>query len=228
MRRMVKYLVAKTYRPLLVQYLSRTRTYSTLGFVLQVPSGVFHPGFFTSTKLLLRCLARETLLGRKVLELGAGSGLLSLYATSRGARVLATDISPLAVETVRRNARANGVRMEVIQSDLFQNLGGRQFDLVLINPPYYRKNAKSLADRAWFCGAEGEYFQGLFAGLASCLHANSRVLMVLCSGCDLAMIRGMAEEQGYCLRCICRKDNLLEKNFVYLIERSHENREPNA
>src|SRR4029078_3746499 len=98
MRGLVKYIVSTTYRPLLVKYLSKTRIYSCKGITLEIPPQVFHPGFFFSTRFLLRYIEKDRFRHRTVLELGAGSGLLSIYAARKGAMVTATDINPVAVE----------------------------------------------------------------------------------------------------------------------------------
>src|SRR3982751_1776228 len=111
MRGFVKYIMATTYRPLLVKYLSKTRTYSCKGITLEIPPEVFHPGFFYSTKLLLHHIANGRLYQRSFLELGAGSGLLSIYAAKRGAIVTATDINPVAIKSIEKNAEENCVEL---------------------------------------------------------------------------------------------------------------------
>src|SRR5215218_24285 len=113
MKGLVRYIVKTTYKPLLVKYLSKTRTYSYKGIALEIPPQVFHPGFFHSTKLLLRSMAKENLNEKKVLELGAGSGLLGIYAANRGAAVTTTDINPISINCIRKNAVSNGVLLNV-------------------------------------------------------------------------------------------------------------------
>ena len=100
MRQAIKYLAAKTYKPLLENYLSRPRGFAFQNIRLVIPPEVFHPGFFYSTKLLLRCLSRLQLAHKTFLELGAGSGLLSIYAAQKGACVTASDINPFAIATI--------------------------------------------------------------------------------------------------------------------------------
>ena len=73
-----------------------------------------------------------SLRGRRVVELGCGLGLPSLVAAARGARVLATDWAPEAVELLRTNAERNGLALEARtarwdEPDAF----GGPFDLVL-------------------------------------------------------------------------------------------------
>ena len=83
MRQVVKYIVERTYRPILVSYLSKTRFYTCNDIRLQVPPQVFHPGFFFSTKLLLAYMEGLPLYGKNFLELGAGSGLIAIHAAKK-------------------------------------------------------------------------------------------------------------------------------------------------
>ena len=218
MRGLVKYIVSSTYKPLLVKYLSKTRMYSYKGIHLEVPPQVFHPGFFFSTKLLLRYISKEHLSQKSLLELGAGSGLLSIYAAKKGANVVATDINPISVECIRANAKENTVDIRTIQSDVFHNISQQQFDFILVNPPYYKKNPSSLSDYAWYCGEQGEYFQKLFQNLGSYIHEGSKVLMVLCDGCDLEMIKTMALKKNFNLKCVHKKEAIIETNYIFRIQ----------
>jgi release factor glutamine methyltransferase len=219
MEKKMKYLAERFYRPLLVRYLSRTRMYSYQGLRLEIPSGVFHPGFFFSTKFLLRFLADQPLKDRTFLEPGAGSGLISLFAARQGARVTATDINPLAVECLLKNSALNDIPIEVLHSDLFARIPRKPFDIIAINPPYYRKHPATDAERAWFCGPHGEFFAGFFGGLAPYVHAKTDIFMVLCQGCDLDMIRSRAAEHGWKLRLVKTRKNLIEEDYIFHITR---------
>jgi predicted nicotinamide N-methyase len=65
-----------------------------------------------SALALARALARRSLRGRRVLELGCGLGLPAIAAALAGGRVLATDWSPDAVAMTAENAARNGVALE--------------------------------------------------------------------------------------------------------------------
>ena len=220
MNKLVKYIVERTYRPLLVKYLSKTRIYCYKDIILEIPSEVFHPGFFFSTRLLLRYISKEALPGKEFLELGAGSGLLSIYAAKKNAVVTATDINPVAVKYLHRNAEKNEVAMDIIHSDLFENVPDKKFDMVVINPPYYKKDPVSNLDHAWYCGENGEFFQRLFNELGGYIHDTSNIIMVLCDGCDLQMIREIASRNSFGLQCVYTKTTWLEKNYIFKIIRA--------
>lgn len=218
MKQTFKYLTTRLYKPLLVKYLSATRAYTYKGIRMVIPPAVFHPGFFFSTRLLLRYIATLSLKNKTLLEPGAGSGLISLYAARQGAIVTATDINPVAVQFLETNRRHNRLPLTIIQSDLFNHIPQQAFDVIAINPPYYKKQPRTPAEFAWYCGEQGEYFQHLFYGLHNYIHPQSIVLMVLSDGCDLQMIRDIAYHHGFRLNCMKTKTNWLETNYIFKIE----------
>jgi len=218
MQSVIKYIVERTYKPLLVKYLAGTRTYTYKNIRLEIPPQVFHPGFFFSTKLLLNYISRLPLKEKSFLELGAGSGLISIYAAKKDAEVVATDIHAIAVQALKKNRFSNEVQFQIVQSDLFNAIPEKAFDIIAVNPPYYKKNPASDADYAWYCGEKGEYFQRLFKGLSHYMHKSSEVLMILCDGCDIEMIRAIAQVNSFRLNCVFSKKNWLEENFIYRVE----------
>jgi release factor glutamine methyltransferase len=220
MRQTIKHITTRLYKPLLVKYLSATRTYTYKGIRLVIPPAVFHPGFFFSTRLLLRYITKLPLKNRTFLELGAGSGLIAMYAAREGAQVTASDINPVAIHSLEMNSRSNRIPLTVITSDLFANIPGQTFDMIAINPPYYKKQPQTPAQYAWYCGEQGEYFQQLFSSLQPYMHAQSIVLMVLSDGCDMEMIFGMALNNGFKLNCVFETRNWLEVNYVFRVERA--------
>jgi release factor glutamine methyltransferase len=219
LRAALKHIVAHTYKPFLVRYLAKTRTYQQNGIRLEVPPDVFHPGFFYSTQLLNRYLDRLPVKEKTFLELGAGSGFISFNAATRGAIVTASDINSVAIEYLKKNSVENKITIDIIHSDLFANVPMMPFDIIAINPPYYKKTPLTLLDHAWFCGEQGEYFARLFAQITDFMHLNTETIMVLCEGCDVEMIRAFARENGFILKLMLVKQSMLEKNFIYKIEK---------
>jgi len=110
--------------------------------------------------------------------------------------------------------------MKVILSDLFDKIPEQQFDIIAINPPYYQKQPVTAKDYAWFCGENGEYFSMLFAGLEGYIHTSTEIIMVLFEDCNMEMITGLAANNGFVLNCVHSKKNMLEKNFIFKIEKA--------
>ncbi|MES2328998.1 MAG: methyltransferase [Bacteroidota bacterium] len=217
MRRMIRYLASVFYKPLLVKWLSKERKYSYRDIHLVIHPQVFHPGFFFSTKILLRHLAGMDLAGKKLLELGAGSGLISIAATKAGAIVTATDINPVAVDQLRLNSQLNKTSLTLIHSDLFELIPLQPFDIIVINPPYYFEEPLTPKDHAWYCGRNGEYFHGLFKNLSNYIDQNTVILMILCEGSNRSGIQAIARENRFEFDCIKTTRNLIERNYIYQI-----------
>lgn len=79
----------------------------------------------------------EIVRGGRVLDLGAGSGLVAIAAARAGAvSVTAADIDPYAVAAARLNAAANGVSVETMLGDLTSG-GAPDVDLVLVGDLFY-------------------------------------------------------------------------------------------
>ena len=217
MKTLIKNIVAHTYKPLLTRYLSKTRTYSYKGIILAIAPEVFHPGFFFSTHFLLQYINKINLKEKEFLELGCGSGLISIIAAKQGAKVTATDINPTAIAFLKNNAKANDTGMEIIHSDLFKSVSRKKFDIIVINPPFYKNDPVIPKDFAWSCGKNGEYFSGLFNSLHDYVHQNTETIMVLADSCDIEMIRNFATKNDFILHFRKSKRNFLEKNFIFNI-----------
>ncbi|MPZ24381.1 MAG: 50S ribosomal protein L11 methyltransferase [Dehalococcoidia bacterium] len=110
--------------------------------VLELDPGLaFGTGQHPTTRLCLKAVERAVGPGSKVLDVGAGSGILSIAAVICGAEsVLALDLDQQAVEATTRNARLNRVesRIEALAGTLGERWpAGRQrehgFDVVLAN-----------------------------------------------------------------------------------------------
>lgn len=99
------------------------------------PGMAFGTGYHASTALCMELL-EEHLLGHvapSVLDVGIGSGILSLSALLLGSqRVLGIDHDPVAVRVARENLELNGFgdRSEVVEAD---GVPAGRFDLVLAN-----------------------------------------------------------------------------------------------
>jgi release factor glutamine methyltransferase len=73
----------------------------------------------------------------RVVDVGTGSGAIALALKQErpDAHVVATDISPDALELARENAAANELEIELVEGDLLAGIAG-PLDLIVSNPPY--------------------------------------------------------------------------------------------
>jgi len=219
MRKIVKRFVSLFLVPLTRWYLRKERKYTYKDTTASVMPGVFHPGLFYSTKFLIDFLLEQDLTGRSLLELGCGTGLISVFAAKKGAYVTSSDLSKSAVENTIQNARDNQVSISVVYSDLFERIHEKPFDWIIINPPYYARSPSKDEDLAWYCGENFEYFQKLFAQLGKYMHSATQTIMVLTKGSDVEKITTLAGEHGFEFILIKEKSVFFdEKDFLFRIE----------
>lgn len=77
---------------------------------------------------------------KKVLDLCTGSGAIAIVVKrEKNAQVTAVDISEGALELAKINAKDNNADIEFILSDMFKELEGRKFDVIISNPPYIKR-----------------------------------------------------------------------------------------
>lgn len=89
--------------------------------------------------------------GQSVLELGCGAGVASLALQARvgGLSAVGLEIQADYAALARRNVAENGLELQVIDGDLAvmpEALRARQFDHVIANPPYFRRDGTQAAD----------------------------------------------------------------------------------
>jgi ribosomal protein L11 methyltransferase len=107
---------------------------------LNDPGMAFGTGLHASTRLCLEILETLDLAGKRVLDVGCGSGILGLCALLLGAKnAVGVDIDPYAVRTAKANALLNGEegRFAAFTGDYLNDSGARSsaggFDIVFSN-----------------------------------------------------------------------------------------------
>jgi release factor glutamine methyltransferase len=206
---------------LLKWYLRKPRPYRHKEIHIIVNPGVFYPRFVFSTKILLEFLDEKDLKGKKFLELGAGCGIISLLAAGKGAEVTASDINPAAIENIKQNAVRNHLELNVIESNLFMKIMERNFDMIVIAPPYYPKMPRNFSEMAWFCGEDFDYFTRLFTQLTPYASSSCEIIMILSEDCDIMKIKEIAGNNGLELLLEKQVKRMGEWNYIFRIRNSN-------
>jgi release factor glutamine methyltransferase len=216
MHKLIK-ILTPVLQALLKRYLSKSRSYRFKDIHVVVEPGVFYPRFIFSTKVLLDFLDERELSGKKFLELGAGCGIISLLAAHKGAMVTASDINPAAVENIRQNALRNHLDLNIVHSDLFSNIPGKNFDCIVITPPYYPNDPKDFSEMAWFCGKNFDYFENLFSQLSLYSAPSCEIIMILSEDCNINRIREIAGRSGFEFQLVRQVKRMGEWNYIFRI-----------
>jgi release factor glutamine methyltransferase len=169
--------------PIVVTELNRT-------FV--VPPDVYAPNPLGLAAIVLDEVRDED----RVFDMGTGSGVNGIVAASRSRKVLAVDVNPAAVACARDNADRNGVadRMEVRESDLFQNASGR-FDLIIFDPPYRWFRPRDMFER----GTADENYRTLttfFDQAGDHLEPGARILVSFGTTGDIDYLHHLIAQSG--------------------------------
>ncbi|HWF64261.1 MAG TPA: class I SAM-dependent methyltransferase [Rhizomicrobium sp.] len=139
--------------------------------------------------------------GDRVLDLGCGSGVGSVFCAPKAREVVAVDISLPAVRNTEENCRLHGLKnVTVMQSDMFARVEGK-FDLILANAPYIDDEFE--AEDHQFATSR-KYLSTLFAKAADHLARDGRLViqfpskaqrrivkLALAHGLDLVSVRRM-------------------------------------
>lgn len=152
--------------------------------------------------------------GRRILDVGTGSGLVALMMAQRfeEAEVTAIDIEPGACIQACENVAASPFagRISVVEAAL-QGFEGSEYDAIVCNPPFYAGTLKSkTAARTMARSAETLPFTDLFASAARLLSADGVFSVVIPSSCRSvfdaeATVAGLFPLRICALRTLARK-----------------------
>ncbi|MCF6474071.1 methyltransferase domain-containing protein [Nonomuraea sp. MG754425] len=180
------------------------RTFSYLGRTLVVPPGV--QPITGMSHLLGEAVLNEVRPDDRVLDMGTGCGVNAILAASTAGRVLAVDVSPIAVRTARDNAERNNVadRMETRHSDVFSHVDGR-FDLIVFDPPFRWFAPRDLFEAA----TTDENYRAMttfFRDAGRYLTPGGRMLIFFGTSGDLAYLKQLTDEAGFTRQTVAHQD----------------------
>ena len=195
-----------------------TCTVRAAGFRLVVYPTVFHPKLFLTSEFFARFLATTNLAGKRVADVGTGSGILALAAARAGATVVALDINPRAVQAATDNSRANGLcdRVTAIRSDLMSGLEPDcLFDVIISNPPFFSGEPRDIADRAWVAGPGYRDIMSLFEQARHRLKPSGKMYVLLSSDSDLHFLGQLIARAGFRARAATAFSIMIESMIIY-------------
>ena len=196
-----------------------TRTTRAAGFRLRVPPTVFHPRFFITSEFFAGFLGGLDLSGKRVAEVGTGSGVIALAAARAGAQtVVAVDINPNAARAAAENATLNGLGDRVVGlcSNLLAGVAARPiFDVILSSPPSFAGEPRDLADRAWHAGPGYRDIAALFEQARARLAPGGIFYVLFSSDSDLALLGDLIARAGFRSRVAAERSIWIESLVLY-------------
>jgi release factor glutamine methyltransferase len=138
-----------------------------------------------------------------ILDIGTGSGAIAVtLALETKSRVIATDISPRALNIASGNSRRLEAKVDFLECDLGSALRGESFDLVVSNPPYIPETDRATLQSevrdhepalALFAGIDGlEIYRRLIPEAARLLKPSGRMILEL-GDASLSPVREMLD-----------------------------------
>ncbi len=162
------------------------------GLKLIIPKDVYDPA--EDSFLLTDNIAMST--NSKVLEVGSGSGYVSIYLAQKypESEFFCLDINYQAAKITRINAIQNNISLEVINSDLMTSLlelpsSSGFFDIIVFNSPYLPVSDKGILEHAWSGGKDGlEIVKKFLSDLPKYLAKNGVCYLIVSSLANLSKL----------------------------------------
>jgi release factor glutamine methyltransferase len=184
--------------------LQRHRQHLTSYFVnlksltLLMQPNVFCAAYGDGSQLLSEVLDWEVQLEDLVLDMGTGSGAMAIIAAQRAQKVVAVDISPIAVGCARNNVTINKVadRVDVRQGNLFDPVRAEEkFSLIVFNPPFMDGSPSDWLETAIY-DRDYQTLKQFFREFPKFLKPDGRLLIVFSEAGDLQLLDTLIQESG--------------------------------
>ena len=192
------------------------------GDVVQFESVFWEPD---DTVSLREAIADDAICnGRSVLEIGTGTGLLSVLAATHSAKkIVATDINPAAVANAKYNLAMlaedfKDAEVRLVKKD---DSGAfavvkptEKFDLIISNPPWEDGKVTKPSEYAFY-DPDFALMDSLLDGLPKHLNPAGRCLLAYGHAPALKRVRDEVAKRGYSFKVLDdRKIDELEENFL--------------
>jgi len=167
--------------------------------------------------------------GESIFEIGAGSGVISLFCAQQGANVLCSDINPFSIDLIKKNYKKNKSRLignfSIRKGDLFSVLRSHEkFDVIIFNPPYLPTKKGELVggffDKAVDGGKDGlNVIKRFIEVLSKHLRKNGKAFFVFSSLSDKNKLHAIISNNGLKEKIVASATFNDETLEVYLLKK---------
>ena len=161
-----------------------------------MPEMTFGTGHHETTWMMIKLISEINLENKKVLDFGAGTGILAILAEKMGAKeVLAVDNDPLAVDNIEKNAAANECKRIKPLLGATVDFGNFAFDVVFANI-----NRNVLLEEAERLSLSLK--KGGFLLLSGILNEDAKRVVEAFEGNSMKLMKSMSKDKWSALKFI--------------------------
>jgi len=153
---------------------------------------------------------------KKILELGCGNCYNSFFCANKGAFVTASDINYEAIKQGKESAKTQNLKIEFVESNMFENIKDNFFDLIFFNPPYLVSD--NIEDITVDGLEKGRYFIDLFINqFAKHMSPTGIALLLHTDYNDLNETKQKLKKQGFKADIIEQEKLFFEELYILKI-----------
>lgn len=214
----MEYKLHNTTNPYLERVRSHKEPYTTeiLGKEIIVYPNVMSPKYDWSPRFHIENMPNQK--DKEFLEIGCGSGVLSLFATFQGAsKIVAVDINPNAIENTKANfQKYNFKNIETFESDVFEKVEGK-FDTINFAAPYHGNEPRDILEY----GVSDPEYRALKIFLKEAknfLKENGQIILGFSNTGDLDLLNTLFIENKLYVKNFKEEENNGWKAYLYVLE----------
>lgn len=130
-----------------LQYITQKQEFMGMKFFVNEDVLIPQPDTEILVETVLDICKRYGKQSLRILDLCTGSGAIAIQLSKiLNTQVFASDVSTKALEVAEKNNVLNNSKVEFIESNLFEQINGEKFDIIVSNPPYIKnEEIKSLS-----------------------------------------------------------------------------------
>lgn len=198
--------------------LGKTQVEKLGEIVLKIYPTVFNPASYLSSKIFTDFIQELPLENKFVLDMGCGSGIISIVCAKHGARCTAVDINEECVKAAEENVESNKVSesVNIHQSDLYSKIDSTlKFDYIFFNPPYYKGEPENDFERAFKGGMNLELIKSFIKNSGQYLNAKSKIYLILSNQVDIRLVEKYFYESGFEFNLVKTIRKFAETFYIY-------------